>query len=53
MKCARCQGTGKDRTSLPVKAKAPNTVPGLDRYKLVQPLCPGCGGTGEKLEDEP
>jgi len=45
--CKKCMGTGKDRTKLPIRAKVPGTSPGLDRYKLVQPLCSSCGGTGE------
>jgi hypothetical protein len=54
MKCPKCQGSGKDITHLPIRAKVPGTLPGLDRYKLVQPLCPVCGGTGVKtLDSEP
>jgi hypothetical protein len=49
--CAKCQGTGKDTTRLPIRAKVPGTIPGLDRYKLVQPLCDKCGGTGKKIVD--
>ena len=52
MKCQRCQGTGRNITALPIKAKVPGTLPGLDRFKLVQPLCPACGGTGRSIADE-
>ena len=47
--CKRCRGTGKDSTGRHVRVKVPNTLPGLDRYKLALPLCPSCGGTGKKL----
>ena len=52
IKCPRCQGTGKDRTALAIRVKVPNTIPGLDRYKLAQPLCGLCGGTGKRLQEQ-
>ena len=48
--CPKCQGTGEDTTKLAVRAKVPNTLPGLPRYKLVSPLCDLCGGSGEREE---
>jgi len=49
--CPKCQGLGKDLAAPAVRAKVPNTVPGMPRYKLVQPLCPACGGAGIKLQE--
>lgn len=46
MTCRKCRGTGKDAAAPAVTAK----VPGQRRYKLVQPYCPACGGTGIRLE---
>jgi DnaJ-class molecular chaperone len=51
MKCPRCQGSGKNITAMPIKAKVPGTLPGFDRYKFMQPLCPGCGGAGVVVDE--
>jgi len=48
MTCPKCQGSGKDLTKMAIRAKVPNTLPGLPRYKLVSPLCDLCGGSGER-----
>ena len=52
MTCPKCQGSGKDLTKLAIRAKVPNTLPGLPRYKLVSPLCDLCGGSGERVSEE-
>ena len=48
--CPKCQGSGKDLTKMAVRAKVPNTLPGLPRYKLVSPLCDLWGGSGVREE---
>lgn len=45
MVCPKCKGSGRDLAALAITVK----VPGVPHYKLMQPCCAVCGGTGEKF----